>query len=368
MSAKNRVSHLLSIHTITFFTLILSACSNGALESQGTIAVVNGQHQLIEDQKQADEACANPGTYCEPNYTVYAFFGRRRSQPSFPGVPTIPTPRPTPKPPRQHVGAYSHDALNVDQAWSRTRGSASVVVAVIDSGATFNHPDLVAHLDPNGYDFLRNTSNPYDEAGHGTHVSGIIAQIAPEVKIMPLKFIAANGSGGTYAAIQAIDYAVAHHVQVINASWGGPAYSSLLGQAVKRATDAGVTFVAAAGNESRNFNLTPSYPAAFAGVISVAASDAYNQLAEYSNFGSNVTIAAPGDEIISTVMSGGWDYMSGTSMASPQVAGTVALLKSVRDTASQDEVKQELCQSAGSFQNGATQCGEMNTGKAVANF
>jgi subtilisin family serine protease len=373
---------------IPFLALVaLTACAPQGAQD-GTIAVVNGEQRLIHDPAEEKRVCAS--TYCEPNYTMYASFGRKRSSPPSPPQPQ-PTPRPggSPKPPVVS-GNYSHRQLNVDEAWNRTSGSEEVTVAIIDSGIDLSHPDLVGHLainsreqsggsgvdddqngfvdDMSGYDFMRGRGAPSDEAGHGTHVAGIVMQIAPKVRILPLKFIGGNGSGGTFDAIRAIDYAIARGVQVINASWGGPSYSQLLDQAVQRAMSAGITFVAAAGNESANFDFTPSYPGGLAGVISVAASDRNDRLAEYSNYGQNVTIAASGDEIVSTIVGGSWGDMSGTSMASPQVAGAVALMKSVRSSRSQSEVAEQLCQSADKFSSGSTRCGRMNAGRAVSRW
>jgi subtilisin family serine protease len=355
------------------------------LEQDGTLVLINGQTQLVQDESKSEALCKEH--YCEPNYIVYAHFGRRRVQPA-------PQPVPVPKLPDSHASPrsenYAFSILNVEPAWRRTQ-AANQTVAIIDSGIEIQHPDLVNHhsinpLEANGrpgfdddqngliddavgFDFHRQVGAPHDESGHGTHVAGIVHQIAPQAKLLSLKFIDAEGRGSTFNAIRAIDYAIQRRVQVINASWGGSAYSSLLDQAIQRAVQAGITFVAAAGNEGRSLDLRSSYPANMPNVVSVASSNASDALSDFSNYGSNVTLVAPGEDIYSTVMGRSWDYMSGTSMAAPQVAGAVALLKSVQPQANSSQISQQLCQSSDSFSNSSTsRCGRMNVGTAVSRF
>jgi subtilisin family serine protease len=377
--------HTIRLALLALALVFLNACTQKS-ESDGTLAVVNGKTELILNQKQAQDICAKH--FCEPNYYVYAHFGRRRSPPKSDPAPTPnPTPRPTARPSQPVNGHYAHAAMNVASAWQRTHGSAQVTVAVIDSGVDAEHPHLRQNLAVNeiesrgrpgvdddqngliddvyGYDFSRENGRPIDESGHGTHVAGIVLQVAPATRVLHLKFIDGSGRGSTYNAIRAIDYAIARRVQVINASWGGPSYSQLLDQAIQRAVAAGIQFVAAAGNEGLNVDISPRYPARIANVISVAASDVNDQLTEYSNYGNQVSITAPGDQILSSVVGGGWDDMSGTSMASPQVAGALALLQSVRGTTSTPEVLNHLCQTADSKVAGGSQCGRINVGRAI---
>lgn len=366
---------------------ILSACST-QLEQDGTLVQVEDQLQWVRDEDTQKRLCAVH--YCEPNWVVHAYFGKRRYQPA-PDPVREPVRDPSSQPARE---AYAHRIMNVGLAWSRTQGNASTTIAVIDSGIELSHPDLRGHLsinaaeaqgrpgvdddqnglidDVHGYDFHRSTGAPHDESGHGTHVAGIVHQVAPQAKVLSLKFIDVNGRGNTFNAIRAIDYAIQQRVQVINASWGGNSYSNLLDQAVQRAVRAGITFVAAAGNEGRNVDGRLSYPANLDNVISVGSSDSFDHLSSFSNYGNRVTLIAPGEDILSTVMGGSWDTLSGTSMAAPQVAGAVGLLKSLQPQASPTSIQQTLCQSADAFtsdvETGPSQCGRVNIGRAVSRF
>jgi hypothetical protein len=179
--------------------------------------------------------------------------------------------------------------MNTTSAWRVTEGSPEVVVAVIDSGIQIQHPDLRANLwtnakeaggapgkdldgngyahDVHGYDFYAKKGDPEDENGHGTHTAGTVAAlknglgvigVAPQVKIMPLRFLGPQGQGSTADAILAVRYAVRMGARIISASWGGPGYSSYLAQAVQEAIEAGVIFVAAAGNDGNDLSRMPT--------------------------------------------------------------------------------------------------------------
>jgi subtilisin family serine protease len=296
-----------------------------------------------------------------------------------------------------NTGLYASGTQGADikmpQAWDITQGSRDVIVAVIDSGVDYNHPDLVSNIwtntkedcnngkddDGNGYiddcegwNFPADTNDPMDDEGHGTHVSGIIGAVGNnglgiagvmwKVRIMPLKFISRLGAdvcggeeafcGDTADEVAAIQYAVANGAKVINASYGGDTFSQDEHDAISAANDAGVLFVAAAGNGSLdtigdNNDILPEYPAGYSlpNIIAVAATDQNDQRASFSNFGPNsVQVAAPGVYILSTVPTmgiadsfsslctgsffTGYDFCSGTSMAAPHVAGLAGLLES----------------------------------------
>ena len=254
--------------------------------------------------------------------------------------------------------------INAIRAWDLTTGSNSVVVAVVDTGVQYTHGDLATNIwtnpgeipgngiddDHNGYvddihgwNFVANTSDPLDNNGHGTHVSGTIGAVGNnslgvtgvnwQVKIMAVKFLDSLGNGFTSDAISAIRYADVNGASVISNSWSGPDNSPSLKAAIDASS--GVV-VCAAGNDGLNndffiANSTPQYPASFtsANIISVAATDQNDNLAGFSNFGPlSVDLGAPGTNILSTSVTGSYVYMQGTSMATPHVSGVAALVKS----------------------------------------
>jgi subtilisin family serine protease len=286
--------------------------------------------------------------------------------------------------------------ISASEAWDLGTGSADVIVAVIDSGVDYTHPDLAANILRDGsnkvigYDFANNDDNPMDDLGHGTHCAGIIGAVGNngigiagvnwKVKIMPLKFLSSGGSGSTSGAVLAIDFAVANGATILSNSWGGGGNSELLLEAIRRAERAGVLFVAAAGNSAANIDSGGAYPAAYSrtvsNVVAVAATDSYDQLSYFSNYGPKACdIAAPGESIYSTVPSGSCPYctpsgyasMSGTSMAAPHVAGAAALIKSRFPQLSLTGLKARLLYSADRpvEMDGYTRWGRLNVFAAM---
>ena len=277
---------------------------------------------------------------CEPNYVI-------RSS----AVPND----------TQYATLWGMDKISAPAAWDLTTGSRNVVVAVIDTGVDYNHPELAANMwhnpgeiagngrddDNNGFvddvygaNVISNTGNPMDDNSHGTHCAGTIgglgnnelgvAGVNWNVSIMGVKFLSAGGAGSLYGAVLAINYAVASGAQIISASWGGGGYSQALYDAINNARAHGVLFVAAAGNSGLDTDTYPNYPSSYDldNVIAVAAVGKNDVLASFSNFGDNsVDIAAPGVSILSTIPNGGYASYSGTSMATPHVAGVAALVK-----------------------------------------
>jgi len=299
--------------------------------------------------------------------------------------------------------SYGILKVQAQQAWTKTIGSEQVVVADIDTGIDYNHPDLINNIwrnpkelrsdkkdddgngfvdDVVGWDFANNDSLPWDDNGHGSHTSGSIGAtggngvgisgVTQRVQLMGLKFLDADGSGTTENAIRAIKYAVNQGAVILSNSWGGDEYSKALEDAISEAGSSNVLFVAAAGNDGTNNDTQPMYPAAYnlPNVIAVAASDREDILTDYSNFGVNsVHIVAPGDAIFSTAPGNKYEINSGTSMACPHVAGAAALLKSLRPNLSAVSMKRILMQSVDKIPEYADKIasgGRLNVARALA--
>lgn len=239
--------------------------------------------------------------------------------------------------------------VQAEKAWQRAgnKGNRNVVVAVIDTGVDYKHPSLAPNMIP-GYDFKENDNDPMDKTGfqnpgHGTHcagavgatglVDGGIVGLSPEVSMMPLRFLGEDGSGDLNNAIKAIDYAVEKGAHIISASWGAAVPRSTaapLLEAIKRADDKGVIFIAAAANDGKNNDKTEMYPAnnGYPNSITVAASGPSDAKPSWSNYGTaTVHVASPGENIMSTLPNNKYGNLSGTSMATPLVSGLAALLK-----------------------------------------
>lgn len=276
--------------------------------------------------------------------------------------------------------------IDAPEAWNLTTGSSSIIVAVIDTGIDYNHSDLAANMwrnpgeiagdgidndgdgfvdDVYGWDFANNDSNPMDDNNHGTHVAGTIGAVGNNgtgvvgvnwnVSLMALKFLDAAGNGFTSNAVLAINYATmmrerGNNVRVLNNSWGGGGYSQPLYDAIAASRDEGILVVAAAGNGGSdgvgdNNDSVPNYPSNYTldNVIAVAATTRTDTLASYSNFGvTSVDLAAPGSSILSTTRNNGYTTMSGTSMATPHVAGVAALAWSLVPDATYQEIRSAI--------------------------
>lgn len=272
------------------------------------------------------------------------------------------------------------EAIHAGQAWERTMGSPDVIVAVVDTGVDLSHPDLRNRL-VGGFSFVNEVSGasgepgddtitpvanegPIDDNGHGTHVAGIIAAqadngegiagVAPNCRIMPVKVLAFNTRGFDGDVAAGIVYAVDHGARIVNMSLGGEGGSRTLERAVQYANAHGVLVVSAMGNDAedpaRNYGTNLNYPAAYSGVLAVAALDPQGGVASYSNRGRWVGVAAPGSGILSTTptyevydpLAPGYDRLSGTSMATPFVSGVAALVMSAQPHLSGSDVKRIL--------------------------
>jgi len=295
--------------------------------------------------------------------------------------------------------------ISATHAWEVTTGSDKVVVAVLDSGVDYNHNDLANNIwvrpnnigpyedkqlgtiqDVQGYNAIDNNADPMDDNGHGTHCAGIIgaeggndigiAGVNWKVQIMPLKFMNAGGYGTTKDAVEAINYVIDRkkagvNVRVISASWGSTQKSRALEDVIRKAYESGILFVAASGNASTNNDRNPHYPSSYniPNVISVAALDRNDQLASFSNYGvKSVAIAAPGVDILSTWIGDEYEEKSGTSMATPVVAGVAALIAAKTPNITVDDLRAKLLASVdplNSLKGKVTSGGRINAAKAV---
>ena len=290
-------------------------------------------------------------------------------------------------------------------AWDTLSSASNIVVAVIDSGIRYTHEDLADNMwvnpnevpdngidddgngtidDIHGINLVHHTGDPMDDGNHGTHVAGVIAAVgnngrgisgvAWKAKLMACKFLDSNGEGDTSDAIDAIDYARSMGAQVINASFGGPDYSASLFTAIQLARNAGVIVVAAAGNEISDTDLIPTYPACYAldNIVVVGGTSRSDAIdLGYSNWGSSsVDLFAPGSSIYSTWGSSDTAYqsLSGTSMATPHVAGALALMKARFPNLTYSQIIARLLSSVDVLPGLADRCrtgGRLNLAKAL---
>lgn len=251
----------------------------------------------------------------------------------------------------QNGGQFGSD-IDALRAWRMTTGSLSTVIAVIDSGIDFTHPDLTnnewtnavpsTNGDLHGWDYITDTGVIRDEQGHGTAIAGIIAAqgnnaigisgVMWRASLMSLRVLDNTGTGDIADAVEAIDYAVAHGAQVINISWGTTDESAALKDAIRRALRRDVLVVCSAGNDGLDVDTTPYYPASFdlRDLIAVASTDNHDQLASWSNYGRrSVAVGAPGINILTTQMGGGYWNVTGTSASAPLVSGIAGLVKTL---------------------------------------
>lgn len=269
-------------------------------------------------------------------------------------------------------GLIGSKGIQATNAWDTTKGDPDAIVAVIDTGIDYNHPDLVNNIWTNGgetpsngidddgngyvddyygYDFANEDGDPFDDHGHGTHVSGTVAAsgdnaigvvgVAWHSRVLAIKTIGASGSGAYFDIIQGIDYLIKLKqsgvpIVCVNLSLGGLEFSTTLQRAFRKADENDILVVAAAGNSGEDADKDPQYPAAFnfSNIISVAATGSEGTLAPFSNFGrKSVDVGAPGVAILSTnplaSINGPYIERSGTSMASPHVAGIAALIAAI---------------------------------------
>ena len=261
--------------------------------------------------------------YVEPDY-----YGHTAAQPDDPS----------------YIAQWHLPRIGTPLAWGLTTGSDSIVVAVIDSGVYGRHPDLAAKLVP-GWNFVKKNADTSDVLGHGTAVAGTaaaatnngigVAGVNWRSRIMPLVVVDDQDFSAYSDMAAAIEYAVDRGVRVINVSVGGRYASQTLQKAVDYAWSKGALVFASAMTQG---NTEPHYPAACVNAIAVSATDSNDRLASFSNFGSWITLSAPGTGILSTADGGGYSYWNGTSFASPIAAGVAALVLAVNPRLTNAEV------------------------------
>ena len=241
--------------------------------------------------------------------------------------------------PPQYLNQDAAARLGLPQAHAITRGAGNII-AILDTGVQLDHPALAGSL-VQGYDFMDNDPVPQDERdgqddngnglvdevfGHGTHIAGIVHLVAPDARIMPLRVLDADGTGSVTILAEAIAFAIENGANIINISLGTSLESALLKNMVAEASSHGVLIVASAGNLD---NEKPQFPAADGCAIGVTSINALDARSEFSSFGKWVDFASPGEAIYSTFPTNGYAHWSGTSMATPFVAGQAALIHSV---------------------------------------
>ena len=339
-----------------------------------TILSLDGSKNLKTVLKQLND---HPSIlYAEPDYIRHKSV--QPNDPKFPelwGLNNI-----------NQEGGLTDADIDAPEAWDTTTGSTNSVIGVIDTGVDYTHEDLASNMwvnpgeipgdgidnDNNGYvddihgiDCVNDDTNPIDDNGHGTHVAGTIGAVGDNgvgvtgvnwnTKIMALKFLGADGNGPDSDAIECLAYAVdmkKNHgidIRITNNSWNGPAFNQALKDAIQASADTDMLYIASAGNDDKNIDFSRSYPASYNldNIISVAATDRNDSLwlgpFSGSNFGAiSVDLGAPGHEILSTTPGNQYELLTGTSMASPHVAGAAGLLWSKNSSLTALEIKYRL--------------------------
>jgi subtilisin family serine protease len=404
--ASSRGGQMIMLHTLSQRLGTMAVQQVKPLETDPSLAVVKMQ----DDQMTASALNILQGVpavqYAEPNYIYHTM-----DMQSTAGTPNDPdfskqwnmynTGQADPKGKKGIAG----DDIGVMSLWNQgIVGKKDVIVAIIDTGIDWTHPDLKDNLytnpgeiagngkdddgngfvdDIHGWNFNKKTADSVDDNGHGSHCAGVIGASANNhkgvvgvnwnVSLMPVKFLDKNGGGDLADAVNAINYARMMKVNVMSNSWGGGGFSQAMYDAIKAANDDGILFVAAAGNDGHsNEGANGTYPASYnlPNIISVAAIDNKNQIASFSNYGvSKVHVAAPGVNIYSTFKKGKYKVESGTSMATPHVAGISALLLSENPHWTPEEIKERLIKTStpvSSLANKVMANGRVNAAAALS--
>jgi len=300
------------------------------------IVVLNAAVVEVEEggeQSFIDSVVSSPCVkYAELNTLVYAFY--------------------TPNDP-QWGQQWGPKRIHCEKAWDGGTGSSSVKIAIVDTGIDYNHEDIAANYVSGGYDWVNNDNNPMDDNDHGTHCAGIAAAVmnnnigiagVAQVKVMAEKVLNSGGSGDSSGVASGITHAADNGANVISMSLGSSSPSSVIRDACDYAySTKGVVVVAASGNDGQP---QVSYPAAFEAVIAVGAIDTNDQRCDFSNYGEDLELMAPGYRVVSTIRSNNYDFFTGTSMACPHVAGVAALVKSLNPSQNNVWIRQKLVDTA----------------------
>jgi subtilisin family serine protease len=337
------------------------------MRALGRTGAMHVRSESLSAAKLVEQLSAEPAVlYAEPNYFVHIVDNPTTTPPNDPSFAAEWGLQNT-----GQTGGLPHADIDAVSAWAISTGSHNVVIGVVDTGIDYTHPDLQPNIwsapaaytltfapgdilscpaGSHGYDAILNTCDPMDQNNHGTHVAGTIGATGDNgqgtvgvnwtVQIAGFRFLDATGTGTIAGAILAIEAAIQvkeafptqGDIQVLSNSWGGPGFSQALLDEVNATGDAGMLFVAAAGNDGEDLGAAPTYPAAYTAPnkIVVAATDDDDDLAWFSNYGATIVdLGAPGVNILSTIIGGKYETMSGTSMATPHVSGAAALVLSV---------------------------------------
>jgi thermitase len=328
----------------------------------GRLVVARPRSDVALDVLRKRLARSPEVAYAEPDFTLSASQAKTPNDPFYPFEWALVD------------GAGDHD-IDAPEAWGSRTGCAKV--AILDTGIDTDHPDLAANLyksedkpsngkddDKNGYvddtyglNAIEGKGSGQDNNGHGTHVAGIVGARANNsqgdsgtcwsTKLLPVKFMNSKGKGSTSDAIEGIEYAVRQGLKIINCSFGSSSKSEALHDAVDYAQEHNALLVVAAGNDGKNIDKSPLYPAAYtdSNILAVAATTSSDTLASFSNWGpDSVDLGAPGDSIYSTYLGGGYRVLSGSSMAAPYAAGVAALLRKQESDATYGELRKAVRQ------------------------
>jgi subtilisin family serine protease len=339
-----------------FSSLILFLLTTGYTQPQGKYIVVFAQP--IDDIQKSDLIQKSGGTVVKhlklvngtavvlPNDEVKKALSKQAGVKRIDDdieFQAVKGPKP-PEPPAAQVIPWGISTVNAPAAWGISKGTG-VKVAIMDTGISLTHPDLQANI-KGGVNTIKSFKTANDDNGHGSHCAGIVGAInntigvvgvAPEVNLYAVKVLNAAGSGWLSDIIEGFQWCIDNQIQVISMSFGSYDSNTSEQDAVIKTYNAGITLVAAAGNDGAAN--TVNYPGAYPEVIAVSAIDSDLKLASYSSYGPEVDIAAPGTQVYSTYKGSGYATMSGTSMATPHVTGVAALRIAQNPSQSPAEVK-----------------------------